>query len=208
MATTESGSTPTEEGVYSWQNGNLRTVVNGATSLPGGGTFGLEGTDDRLFTLSDSSIQFHGYFSSSQLAGYVETSPGQLQRAYATGDPFPDVPGLTIGGSYYQAYDQGVGVYDLITSNPSVFGIYYQIGDGSFLPLLTDGVFDGRQLSRLELVAGSFVDGKIAVDASFSDGSSGVYLLSVPVPEPVTFALECALCMVPLTRRFGRRMTG
>jgi hypothetical protein len=202
-----SGSTPTEEGVYSWQNGNLRTVVNGETTLPGGGTFQLEGTDDRLFTLSGSSIQFYGYISSSQLAGYIETSPGQLQRAYATGDPFPGVPGLTIGGSYYQAYDQDLGVYDLTTSNPSVFGIYYQIGDGSLLPLLTDSVFDGRQLSQLQLVAGSFEDGEIAVDASFSDGSSGVYLISVPVPEPATFAMACVLCIVPLTRRFGRSMT-
>ncbi|MGA2439626.1 MAG: hypothetical protein ABSH08_01590 [Tepidisphaeraceae bacterium] len=200
---------PTENGIYAWQNGTLRTVVNGLTSLPGGGVFQNEGTDDRLITLSGSSIQFDGLINTSGpgvLATYVESSPGQLQRVYAYGDPYPANPGVTIGGTGFQAYDDGVGVYDLDSASPNVFGLYYEVEDGPLLPLLTDGVFDGRQLSRLQVVAGSFQNSEIAVDASFSDGSSGVYLVSVPVPEPATGVLACMACVVPFMRNFGRRI--
>jgi hypothetical protein len=180
-----SGSTSTEDGIYAWQNGTIRTVINDATTLPGGYT--NEGTVDRYLTANEPAIQFYGLNAAGTgLAVYVEFPAGQIRRVYADGDPMPGDPGAKIEGDGYQAYDAGVGVYELTASDGS-FGLYEDNGNGLLSPVITDGVFDGRQLSSLHIVAGSFSDNEIAVEATFTNSTSGLYSITVPEPTSTVF---------------------
>jgi len=81
----------------------------------------------------------------------------------------------------------------------------YDLTDGSLVKVvdLTD-VLDGRSITGFHLSRTGVVGDLVAFQATFADGSQGIYTATVPVPEPGT-GLLCGFSALALAGAGRRR---
>ncbi len=179
---------------------------------PGGGgaTFRTAGTgiEPAILGLDDNGgAAFTAYLSDGRRGLFTEGF-GPLDAVALSGDSAPDTGGLTylnvvrwaINGNGEAAFLAQLSDFSDAIFGQDEFGALHRIvGDGDMLEVapgdfrqiefLTFQGLDGSAFGHLNNVSSGFGDdGRIAFEASFLDGSTGVFVTSV-VPEPSTLLL-------------------
>lgn len=219
------GSGDTEKGIYRWTSGDGLTVLaDRNTIIPG--TTTTKFTDLTVPFTSEGNTAFLGWDSTGNRL-YITTGNG-LQAIPGTefsGDPALDGLDLVSYGAGKAIYKiingqltsvvghsaPGIAVITFwslasISDGDTAFrvsgggtsGIFREYA-GSLVPILYTGdVLDGKQVTSV-LTGLQAIDGAdVVFSVGFSDGTSGVYLSSIP--EPATGALFVAVCFWGLVR--------
>lgn len=190
------GSTSTGTNLFLQVGNNAPTLmVNQNTAIPGGtGNF----TTLLAPSVDGNNIAFFGEGASLSNPGIYGVVNGQLLRIVGNGTAAPGGGTLTnLGGPSISGSDVVFGAARQVGST-TTNGIYLSI-DGIISKIVEVGdTVDGRTIASITQGEG-FVDSSIPFQASFTDGSAGVYLASVPEPTSMAMMLLplalAALCL-------------
>jgi hypothetical protein len=219
--------TPNASSVWSYASGQLSLLAQAGTPIRAGALpiqdfSGILATDagaayvaygaTSLADLNQGDSYLPGIFSNGQLIALAGDTTPDGQSVFADFDPF-----LAANASGEVAFSASLDSY-------SGRGLFATDATGALHTIVRTGDFltvapgDSRQVSQLYIREGgggngwdghdSIIDdaGQVAFEASFTDGSSGIFLYSptAPVPEPGTLAC-CAVALLALSgRRLGR----
>jgi hypothetical protein len=88
--------------------------------------------------------------------------------------------------------------------------IYYESADGVFTRLIdTYSTLDGKSLSQIRLLSDTALDGgQVFFRANFTDGTTGIYTVSVPEPTSAGLALGATMLLAAKRRRHQSRRAG
>jgi hypothetical protein len=193
------GSSATETGLFlQTGSGSPSVIANQSTPVP-------NGTGDFTSLAGPSTdgvnVAFWGEHSSTSNQGIYALVNGQLVRIADTTVGAP-------GGGTFTGFssDPGISGDEVIfeaglSLAGSKSGIYLS-SDGVLSKIIETGdTLDGRVVSSLNLSDNSFANSSVAFEASFTDGSSGVFLATIP--EPGTISMFVPILLLAL-RRYRR----
>lgn len=191
-----------QQGIYAGpiMGGSLNAVVDTNTPIPGGtGNF----TVVAYPSLSGSTVGFLGIGSGNQRGIYTATLDGNsVTRIVDQTTPIPGGTGNFLNYSLGPSVS-GTNLAFVGTGSGSQEGIYLtSSGAGTITEIISYGDFlDGRIVSDLGFFRTGLDMNMLAFRATFTDGSSGVYV--TPVPEPGSMALLATASVAAYT--FARR---
>ncbi len=174
------------DGIYRGQaSGNLSIVANESTVIPGEtGTFAGfgEGSPD----IDGGSVAFRGIDSSGREGIYVDVG-GSLS---VVADTTTEIPGGSGNFAAFGSLHLGAGNIAFVGADSSkTWGIYVMSG-GVLLDVIDlSDTLDGKGLWNLSLAtSGALAGNRIAFEATFVDGSEGIYVAIIP--ERLTVDLD------------------
>ncbi len=176
-------------GVYTipTSGGTPNVIADNTTAVPGGsGDFVSLSSP----SLNGTRLAFYGTDASGNPGLY--TSSGGTLSVLANSSS-----GLTIGGAPVTSFGNNValdGTHDaFLASNSLGTALFADFGNGVHDILDTTQLLDGKTISSLIFSKNSLDGNSVGFTATFSDGSSGVFLATV-VPEPGSLALGMIAC--------------
>ena len=187
------GSSTTERGLYLEQGSNSPSIIaNGATPAPGQtGDFKYIGPS----SFDGSSIAFVGAASNKALFAFIGS---QLTEAVFEGQSGPG------GGSFDSPEAFSISGNEIVLENDRT-GLYLIAGGAISTIIETGGMLDGRTIASFgELSPDSFVSSSVAFEANFTDGTSGVFLATVPEPSVVMTLTPAALLVLGRRSKRGK----
>lgn len=203
-------TSPSTQGIYTNPGGTLGVVANTTTAIPSG-TGSFEGFGEP--SISGTSVAFIGSAGGGvPQSGVYTNAGGPLTRV---ADLTTTIPGGTgMFTSFGDAAGNGIaisggGVAFLGLNSSMHRGIYANI-DGTLLEVIGPGdMLDGKVVGNFGLsFASTGIDGRdIAFSVVFTNLSRGIYIATLPVPEPTGILAASALIAVVgwSVRRRGRK---
>ena len=175
------------EGIYRSVGGGAPTIVaDSNTIVPGaGGTF----DNIRPFpAISGSSVSFMAYGSNGSDGIY--RFAGSLSTVADTNTPVPGGTGNFVGFDDYSSISGSnvafLGFFSTLSA--ATEGIYTTIGGGLSEVVKAGDQLDGKTVSSVFMGPEALSGGSIAFSAAFSDGSSGLFVATVPEPTGVVLS--------------------
>lgn len=171
---------PLQHGVYvaDASTGALTRIADDTTQPPGGGTWqvGLEGFDGTNIALG-AVVSSSGHVTS----GIYTTIGGSLRDAVDTNTL---IPGTTRPfGSIFESSLSGNRIAFVGSTGPGAIPGLFLWDDGTISQIVAPGgVLDGKTISDVALGDDALNGDKLVFEANFVDGSSGIYLTTVPEP--------------------------
>lgn len=188
-------------GVYavSASGGSVTRVADQTTPLPGGSTFSLDGTIVRGPSLDAGrvavfSINNNGYYDGTTAGDPLGVIANGTTTPAGSANPFTSFDMASLSGGRAAVFG----------STGDTFRIYSDyFGNGFDLVVAPGQILDGKSVSSVRMGRWAFDGDQIAFRAPFTDGSSGIYVATAPVPEPLGVLAACTatLCL-------GRRLRG
>jgi hypothetical protein len=177
-------------GLYVADGGVTRVVADTATPVPGG---------------TGSFIAFSGILASDSGNTVFEASASNGGLYAEIGGVLMLISDEVIDGASIHGDD--VAWYGLdcpLTGDPSCYSGLYLLRDGQRITVIEDSdVLDGRAVSHFLLGPQALSGDQLAFTAYFDDGTSGVYLATIP--EPGTGLLLAAGLAALAARRWWAR---
>lgn len=164
--------------------GVLTSLVDTSTAIPGGtGNFtGLAFPD-----YNGTTMVFTAAGSNSQSGLYASTG-GTVSLLADTNTPIPE--GMGNFTTFFASAINADGlVATLASGSNGQSGIYLSDGSALSKVVAVGDSIEGHTVSGVSLVAGGFDGSMIAFQASFSGGSSGLYVATVPEASTFTLAI-------------------
>jgi hypothetical protein len=204
------GSTPTGqpnaqfvEAIYKRVNGTLQTVAVSGSSAPGGtGTFLQLST--QALGYDGQTLAFLGSDTARGGALYEQQGNQPLQAILSDGSPAPG--GGTFhfngGGTDAVSVDAGHIAFEAFLNGPSTAGIFTDYTGTLSRVIGTGDQLFGKTVELLAMGQEGLSGDEIAFYASFTDGSSGIYIATLPEPSSLMFLL--GIIAYAATRRAKR----
>jgi hypothetical protein len=180
-------------GVYKLLNGTLQKVADENTPIPvGDGNF--TGFDNASVGFDGTNAAFMGFGSNSQVGVYAQAG-NTLRRIADNGEIAPADGGRFRFPERYVSMDSGHVVFAANTNTSSAIRLYSDF-DGSLRRIVgVNDILFGKQISTLSIDHQAISGNSIAFVANFTDGSSGVYLASIPEPSSLATCAALALAL-------------
>jgi hypothetical protein len=160
--------------------GALTKVADQSTPLPGGGTFALEGSVSRGPSLDSGQVAVFSFNSSGFYRG---TSAGAALSVIANGTTVPNGSSSPFSG--YDVLSMSNGHSALVATTGSSYSLWSDFAGNGFSLVTGPGLtLDGKTLNGVRMGRWGFDVNEIAFQATFTDGSTGIYVAVAPVPEP------------------------
>ena len=166
------------DGIYKVVNGNVETVADFTTPIPGGvGEFLSLGQP----SLDHGNVAFRGTGSNGQVGIYAEIAD-DLRRVADLTTPIPDGPGSFTQVNNAAITGSTVAFIGLGGTSFSHRGIYLTTpNDGILRVIDTQDTLDGKGISGFVLRKQSLVSGNLLFGVNFVDGSRAIYVVDVGV---------------------------
>jgi hypothetical protein len=187
-----------DAGVFTTQGapaGQFRKVFSESSSLPGltspvtifaPNTFGMDPDGTTAFIASRGSSPYDGFLYIQQPNGVNRKIVDETQTNPVTNNKFSDL-------SHYYSLSEGRVLFSAwsLFGGDSIDAIYLS-NDSGFDPVISDlQPLDGKDLTDVSVFKDSLIGSNFVFQATFSDGTSGVYLAtSGPAPPTGTVSIE------------------
>jgi hypothetical protein len=185
---------PGDIGVYSDLGGTLQAVADRNTTVPGGTgqmrTFTQITSDDGDLAFIHGSTEFE-----DSITAWFD---GALQVLVNDETTIPDSGGVPFFGFGAVALSERNIVLGATDFSGDRRGIYALFDDALFTIIEVGDPLDGRVLAGFDFTSQAFDGNQVAFRTEFTDGTSGIYLATIP--EPASLTLLAVLGGVMLRR--------
>ncbi len=182
------GHSAFERALYMKTPDSIQIVADTSTPVPGGtGTFTF--TSDEPLSLSGEQVAFVGHGSLFEHGIYLHDG-ASLHLIVDKNTPVPGAVG-TFMRFGYPSLDAGNLAFTAATG-PDQGGLFAQF-DGLLISIIESSeILDGRTARYLAAGPEMFSGNQVAFVAFFTDGSSAIYVATIPEPSALLFSIVAA----------------
>jgi len=202
----------TQRGIYKQINGTLETVADLNTPIPNGiGFFTDFGgvSDSGGISIDNQQVLFVGKGSSDQIGIFLQQQDGSLEAIITQQTAIPEATGTFTNFSEFTTLSSSIVLDgDMILfygKGTDVEGIYsLSLRDNALSKIIdTNDILDGKSILGLGFFDEGLDNLSLAFTASFTNGSRGVFLTTIP--EPATLSFLALGFLLTLRRRHDTR---